>query len=372
MSQRDQFLDYFFKALSDTDYALLKFIHTGLDTLPPHSDVDLVIRNQDIADILDLIKNGPEAERVHVHHKSFAVFVSIFFMDESYLEIDLIHRFDRKGIIYLEAADVLQHVCVRADGLKVASEAHHFEYVLLFYHLNGSTVPDRYHHYFTAKEAEQQEAILRHLRTRYGITTASLSALMDTDRNGVKKILNRVKSGSLNRLPSILVNKVRYYADVMRDARSCRGITVTFSGVDGAGKSTVLEEVKDLLQHKYRQRIVVLRHRPSLLPILSSFVHGKKNAERKASNSLPRRGHNTNALSSLLRFFYYYTDYLIGQYYIFFRYTLRGYTVLYDRYYFDFIIDPKRSNIALPRRFTRWLYCFIMKPQVNVLSLIHI
>ena len=145
-----------------------------------------------------------------------------------------------------------------------------------------------------------------------------------------------------------------------------RGITVTFSGVDGAGKSTIIEEVRQSLQQKYRQKIVVLRHRPSLLPILSSFRYGKSEAEKRTREKLPRQGNNKSGISSFFRFLYYYLDYLLGQYYVYFRYTLRGYTVLYDRYYFDFIIDSRRSNIVLPKGFLRFCYTFIFKPQVNV------
>jgi thymidylate kinase len=145
-----------------------------------------------------------------------------------------------------------------------------------------------------------------------------------------------------------------------------KGIIVTFSGVDGAGKSTILENVKSTLQKKYRQKTIVLRHRPSLLPILSTLLHGKKTAEKNAAQSLPRQGSNTSTLSSYIRFFYYYSDYLVGQFYVYFRYTLRGYTVLYDRYYFDFIIDSKRSNIVLPRKFLKWCYALVFKPNLNV------
>jgi thymidylate kinase len=103
-----------------------------------------------------------------------------------------------------------------------------------------------------------------------------------------------------------------------------------------------------------------------LLPILSSVVHGKSEAEKRTREKLPRQGTNKSVISSLFRFTYYYLDYLVGQYYIYFRYTLRGYTVLYDRYYFDFIIDSRRSNIVLPKGFMKWCYHFIFKPQVNV------
>ena len=154
--------------------------------------------------------------------------------------------------------------------------------------------------------------------------------------------------------------------DVIRDLIHNRGIIVTFSGVDGAGKSTILESVRQSLQMKYRQRVVVLRHRPSLLPILSSIRYGKQNAERKTTEVLPRQGKNNSKISSLFRFAYYYLDYLLGQFYIYFRYAFRGYTVLYDRYYFDFIIDSKRSNIVLPKSFLKLFYYFLFKPNVNV------
>jgi thymidylate kinase len=39
---------------------------------------------------------------------------------------------------------------------------------------------------------------------------------------------------------------------------------------------------------------------------------------------------------------------------------------LYDRYYFDFIIDSKRSNIKLPKGFLKFGYYFVIKPEVNI------
>jgi thymidylate kinase len=109
-----------------------------------------------------------------------------------------------------------------------------------------------------------------------------------------------------------------------------------------------------------------LRHRPSVLPILSAWKYGKEAAEQKCVDSLPRKGNNKSQLSSALRFAYYYTDYLLGQLLIYVKYMLRGYVVLYDRYYFDFVVDGKRSNIRISPRFIRQLYRFVYKPQLNV------
>ena len=109
----------------------------------------------------------------------------------------------------------------------------------------------------------------------------------------------------------------------------------------------------------------MLRHRPGILPILSSVKYGKRKAEKRAATTLPRQGQNSNFFSSMGRFLYYYLDYLIGQAYVFFRYKINGNVILYDRYYFDFIIDSRRSNISLNPSLLRLGYFFVVKPRVN-------
>ena len=101
--------------------------------------------------------------------------------------------------------------------------------------------------------------------------------------------------------------------------------------------------------------------------ILSAWKHGKEKAEQISVSHLPRTGTNKSSVSSILRFAYYYTDYLLGQFYIYFKYNLRGYIVLYDRYYFDFIVDGRRSNIHVNQKVTKVLYRLLFKPEVNIL-----
>ena len=131
------------------------------------------------------------------------------------------------------------------------------------------------------------------------------------------------------------------------------------------GKVQLLKTLKKY-EGKYRRNVVVLRHRPSVLPILSAFQHGKQKAEQKAAETLPRQGRNKSKLSSFLRFCYYYSDYLLGQFYIKAKYVWRGYVVIYDRYYFDFIVDSKRSNIEIPQSIPKFLYRFVSHPSLNL------
>ena len=70
-----------------------------------------------------------------------------------------------------------------------------------------------------------------------------------------------------------------------------------FSGVDGAGKSTLIEYVdKELKSNGFN--VIKKRSRPEILPILSTFKHGKQNAENIATEALPRLGKNTSKLTS--------------------------------------------------------------------------
>lgn len=363
---RKDFIRYFFNALINCNYALLKYTSPALDAIPESSDIDLLIPEKKLEPVLKIINDGENVLRVDLHSKSFVTFASIYFNDCGYLEIDLIHRFDRKGCIYLDAPDVLEHAVRNAEGVRVASYHHHFEYVMLFYLLNGEEVAHKYQNYFTAFPSGQRAKIFGYLLEKYRLHINTLDDLYDPHKRHRKKIYNKIKGYRENRGTKIIANKIRYWSDVIRDLKYDRGYAISFSGVDGAGKSTVLENINNILKTKYRQRTVLLRHRPSLLPILSSFIFGKKKAQERAINNLPRKGKNRSTLSSLFRFSYYYVDYLIGQWYVYLKYILRGYTVLYDRYYFDFIADPQRSNIVLNRNLATNLYRFVYKPKVNV------
>ncbi len=141
---------------------------------------------------------------------------------------------------------------------------------------------------------------------------------------------------------------------------------LTFSGVDGAGKTTVLKDIRNLLMGEYGLKVVELRQRPSVLPILSALKYGKKNAELKTQEVLPRSGTNTSKVSSYFRFLYYLSDYIFGQWFVYFKYTAKGYVVIYDRYYFDFLSDPKRANIVINKSFVRFCFSFVFKPEINI------
>jgi thymidylate kinase len=362
-SERTAFLRRLLVALGRGRYALLKFTHASIDELPPSSDLDVLVEGGYVDRLLEWMSTDPAVERVRPLRRSFMVMVRVFLRDGGFVEVDLIHAFVRKSVEYLDATAVLSGARPgRGEGWSVPALEHEFAYPFLFSVLNGSDMPSKHREYFSSLGHAEQARVLESINATYGLAAESLADLFTYSRGTHERVQEALTRQPSNRGLKRARRLSRYVADV---ARRERGLVVTFSGVDGAGKSTVLEAARQELQGTYRQTVRVLRHRPSLLPILSALVLGKAEAERRSTARLPRTGTNGSSVSSALRFAYYFADYLVGQFVIFWKYTMRGEVVLYDRYYFDFIVDPRRTNVRLNRRLTEFLYAFLLEPDLN-------
>jgi len=363
--QRKTFIRSFFAFLENKSYTVLKSAGKSMQNLSRESDLDILLAKPDLPSTIAWINSYPGIEKLRYTRRSFMTTVQLFFSDQGFLSIDILQGFHRKSLEYILAREMLDHT-VLEDGVRVLEPAYDYLYIYLFYYLNGASIPSKYSTHFQHAGREKEKAILTLIESHTGIQASELCATFAWSARTHQELVAFLRQSKNNRPSSRLARWVHYAADSLSDLCRAKGIMLTFSGVDGAGKSTILGEMRELLQRKYRRKVVVLRHRPGLLPILSAWKYGKEAAEKKIVSSLPRKGNNQSRFSSLFRFAYYYADYLLGQFLVYTKYTLRGYVVLYDRYYFDFIVDSKRSNILLRPSFIRQLYRFVYKPQLNV------
>ncbi|WP_157975975.1 phosphotransferase [Lewinella sp. IMCC34191] len=323
---RPELIGNLFGELEKVDYAVLKLGDQDPRNLPQESDLDILMSRSSANGIIEWLAGAPGVERVRTIRKSFMASLAVVLNDGQLLHLDLIWNLKRKATVFMDAAGMIARGCTNPYGFVTVNQEDTDDYLRLFYGLNGQAIPEKYE-----------------------VAAGPAPALPRRENRGLRKWRNRFD----------------YLRDTLFTAWSNRGYLVTFSGVDGAGKSTVIGEVTGLIDKRIRRPVKVLRHRPSLLPILSAYVHGKEGAEQRSVERLPRTGNNRSVLSSIFRFGYYFADYLVGQWYIYFRYVLRGYAVVYDRYYYDFILDARRSNIELPAFVPRWGLPFLMKPRYN-------
>jgi thymidylate kinase len=331
----------------------------------PTSDLDLLLTQSDTQAGVQFMQSFPLVQSASVRKAAHMVSVDCLFRDGSLLSVDLLHQLHRKALQLLDAPTLLTQAELATAGVPVPSLVHDFAYTWLFYWLNQSDMPLTHLRHFQQQGPEEQAALLAHLTEAYGITFSSLACASVWQPAKAGLLHHALRQQPANGRVARKWRGLRYLLSTAADFVRPGGLVITFSGVDGAGKSTVINHVKERLEKKWRKRVVVIRHRPSVLPILSAWKYGKEGAEARSVQNLPRQGQNFGLGSSLVRFGYYYLDYVVGQVVIWLKHTRRGHVVLYDRYYFDFINDGRRSNINLPARFTQALYAFVNKPKLN-------
>jgi thymidylate kinase len=337
--------------IRNESYAALKFVQDRPEEISVSSDMDLCLKPETAEMLVAFLNNHPLVKKANIHRKSFMTTLRTELKNGSWLMVDAIWQLKWKNLSIMNISDLLDDACTNSAGMKKASRRDEAIFTGLFYGLNGSPVPAKYSSTmgYLEPSANPIEYVL------YNESFPKQSCL--------KKMVSATPS---NQRILWLKNTWNYLIDSIRSVFHQKGFTVTFSGVDGAGKSTVIESLKNRIEKQLRMPVVVIRHRPSLLPILSAWTKGKAKAEMDSASRLPRQGQNAKFFPSLLRFSYYYIDYLIGQFYVYFKYLIRGYVVLYDRYYFDFINDSKRSNIELPAGLTSKGYSLLLKPDLNL------
>lgn len=326
-----------FDFLQNQKYATIKFPEIHPKSLSESADIDLITSKATAKILYTYLAQHSLVDRIQVQKQSHMNSMLVVLKNGGMLALDLIWQLKRRQLEFLNVTELLERLISNSYSVKTLNESDTRDYLRYFYGLNDSVLPEKFKPLFQDVLPELNQSEL--LKTVEILPT-------NTGLLGLK-------------------NKINYLIDLLGNCCQRRGIIITFSGVDGAGKSTIIEHTKLMLEKKFRRKVIVIRHRPSLLPILSAITQGKVQAEQKAATTLPRQGTNKNTLSSLFRFAYYYADYLFGQFYIYTRYVLRGDIVLYDRYYFDFINDSLRSNIRLPKWLTKAGYSLLLQPELN-------
>lgn len=350
----------------EVEYAVLKIADKDLFNLDYSSDIDFLFKPEAVDPLIDNLNNFSYLKRMNVSRRSNLVTVELYLDDASFLSLDLVMSFKRCTVVYLDAERVLKRRILDNRGFYRLNYDDDLDYMLHFYILNGEGLPQHYRDYFLNLPEEVQQQLLDHIEKKIAAKALDLKEIFEQKTLLSVNIKQSISSLSQNKGFKRWRNVLQYLNDTQKMVRFSKGFMLTLSGVDGAGKTTLLESTQEYLEKTLRKQVVLLRLRPSVLPILSAYKYGKDEAEKRSMGRLPRTGNNSSVPKSVLRFMYYYLDYILGQWLIYFKHTIRGRVVIYDRYYFDFINDPRRMNLELPQWITRLGYTFVFKPRLNL------
>jgi thymidylate kinase len=129
------------------------------------------------------------------------------------------------------------------------------------------------------------------------------------------------------------------------------GYTVAFLGTDGSGKSTIIELITPILNEAFHKAVYYEHLRPNHFPSIARLLGNKNILDEPVTD--PHGGSVSGYLGSFFRWAYYSLDYTFGFYIkIFTKKAFKSCVWIFDRYYYDYLIDPKRSRINLPK----WIF----------------
>lgn len=135
------------------------------------------------------------------------------------------------------------------------------------------------------------------------------------------------------------------------------GMFIVLLGVDGAGKTTIATKLKEQYVTAFRK----INHYHSRVRVLKDISQIKKDAPPIDASNPHSKKKQANKLVSIVKFGYYYLDFLIGNIIISVS-KIKSSLVLIERYYYDYSIDKIRYNLNLSNRFLNFFGIFILKP----------
>jgi len=140
------------------------------------------------------------------------------------------------------------------------------------------------------------------------------------------------------------------------------GFSVAVLGCDGSGKSTIIKGIFRPLSDAVHGAIKCEHMRPNILPSLATLF-GRHESEGPVTD--PHGSKPSGFAGSLLRVIYYSLDYVFGYWLKVFPLMVKRPTIwVFDRYFYDYLIDPHRSRIILPHWVIRLFGLLIPKPDI--------
>lgn len=358
---RSQALSKFFQCLEANT---VNFVVVGDTRGYPeeiHGDIDIVTDNR----LLPLAQQtlfkfckDHDIKIVQVlQHEQSALYYVLAWFDESgklvILNPDICSDYFRFGKLFLRAEEVLAGRIRTFRGnkgvlrLNTPPPAKAFLYYLLK-KIDKGALDERQGNYLYSQLNSDIPGGMAEIARFWPEPEASIlaRAALTNDWTSVRSEINKFQSVLRK---SIGFSVTQCWHELVRKVRrlfSPTGLLVVFLGSDGSGKSTVIAQVQDDLAPLFR-RTKAYHLRP----------HFGRRRKEGAPVSHPHARPARNLIASCLKLLLYFADYSMGYCFAILPRKIRSTLILFDRYFFDVIIDPKRLRYGGPQ----WIPVFLAK-----------
>lgn len=366
---KEEFLITFFDALNEK---INYFVFGSYKSLPHDtgsSDIDIVIAPEQEGDFLSVFKSVMVGSTAFVASHFGNHMFRILNGDPQQpwgVQIDIFcNAFCHHGVVYFPVSLVKNSV-IDYNGIKVLDENRGYYVDFLKEVIHGVEVKQKYIDAFANLIESDRAKYLSELESLYGL---SFKNMVET---GLDRRKFQVKAMREEMIKSI--HKGAFFKDIKsiiqrlsRFFKPKPGYVVAILGTDGSGKSTIINAVEPWLNEGFHNGVVYRHLRPKLLKDLGVISNKRSDNKEGEVVSNPHNGKTSGLLVSLVKWFYYLTDYTIGYLVkVWIKISVKSEVFLFDRYYYDYYIDQKRFGISLPMWLIRIGDFFVPNPDLII------
>lgn len=347
-------------------YAVLRSYDELPDAYESH-DIDMIMTEAEYDRLrAELYRIAEKHEYKLIQYYRDERFVTIFFQKvtedtSDILELDFFFAMSAKGILMMDAEEILKNRCFNGKVYHVSLVDEVLDKCLCN-GVFGVSYPEKYLCRYHQLTEEQHLELNEKLQYVFGKVGRDFPTQQRIDGKHLAKLAMRY--GFKHRGFQQWRFCFRHWICVIQNLIFPRGIFMSFTGPDGSGKTTVLDNICASYESVFRGSIQLEHFRPDVLPRLALLFHRaglKKTVDEEYDK--PHRGKPSGTLGSLVRLFYYIFDYQIGYLSKIRMQLFRRRVVIYDRYYTDIVVDGARSNIGLSYKLIDKLGFLVPQPK---------
>lgn len=354
--------------------------YEGLPETNSGKDVDVVIAPGTYHKVTGILKGIIQNFNIYYFQVSkFETMRCWYIMDDAQyfaIHIDIIENEVYKGFQYFDFEYLYANVIPYKD-FYVLNKTMDTVLLLAQNIIAYKRLKDKYRRTITQNYLQSNENIDNEIRKLFELSTGNkvVEALRKNDYACIENKAKDLQQAFIRRTYKThplqtLCGNVRFLADRFYRVIWCPNKLRRFIAVeapDGTGKTTFINALIERLQKYYvcdEGRFCVHHFRPNILPNLGELGEKAKLMKQDTNFTVPHRKKPAGFMSSFIRMLYYWLDYLLGVPILLRKEVHYERYSIYDRYIYDFLIDPARSRISLPRWLRMLFVKTVVQPQI--------
>jgi thymidylate kinase len=352
----------------------------GFESFPDSwdgADVDLIVPEN--RDEIERVIRGALADRrfktVQVVDKQYCRSLHAWRQGAA-IVVDLIPNLEYRGVCLLEGKAIVSRAMLHKGVLPVASPGDRLLGTWLQSVVNGRTINPKYVSSWRLIaerfESESREIFSTVIGPTGGRIVNAIRARNEaTALKYRRRVLAHLIFCDVKRSPMGIAKRVSAFIRAKwRNYATPPGPFVVVAGPDGVGKTAVSKAVRKAFSRLTHGGEVKRYHfRPWVLPSLRALSRGDFRlgaCQEEAVVAEPHGSRPYGRMASVLRLMYYALDYIVGYWCRWRPRCAENMPVVVERFWYDFIVDPRRLRSSLSPEAAQIVCRFLPRPDMTV------